>query len=744
MLYRCLALLLTTSIIVAAAALCLADRWLLICAHTLGDTTNEIVSLDNWQPYEADEITLARGDVIARIGAPNQQIISLEDLSESTQNAFLAAEDKNFWANNGIQPSAILRTAIQNLTIQHGHPAGASTVTQQLAKIMLMHGDDHSALYKGEQIVLALRIAETIPKKRVLELYLNNVFFGKSYTGLNGASHGWFGVSPANLSIAQAATLAGMIRNPSLYNPIQNRTLCLKRRNEVLDEMLTDGFIDPTTHDEAIATPLSTASSSEQSIEIFLPAGIEWITDLIRSELPHTDTGSPDLPPGLKIVLTVNPDLQTAATTALQFGLMNWEMHRHGWHGSLGYIALPYAITTSDQNLFANIKKRLTDANLEDQSLVPEWAKPAVILQMSATGLTVTDGIKIWRILPKGYSWIGNQPSSIFGYLKRGNIIYAGQPFGSTDGGALAEPTSLNGSVVIIDAATGGVMALTGGLRYTPGAFDRATSAMRPPGSTYKPFLYLAALDAGWLPTSPVFDIPIAIQDGNTVWQPQDDDLQWLGTIPLETALASSRNGAAVRLMWQLGPTRTGNVAKAFGIYDTIRSPATALGAQETTNLAMTSAYATLAADGIRRIPHLVSNPNLNNGIQVDSPTNIATLSSMLTDVFSGNGTASNLAPMLAPITNAGIAISGKTGTSTNADDAWIIGYAGPLTVGVQVGYDQPQSLGADAFGASVAGPIFANILTSAFSLGLIKPQNTLTPQGDTPTTPPPPGPSAP
>ena len=707
----------TVPVVAVAVACCVGaalagDAWLLRVGASLGDTTRAIDAMAAWRPEPGHVVSLGNGDVVAKLGPAGREWTRLDHVPPVLADAFTAAEDRGFWTNPGIDPAAIARAAFGDVT-GTGRRAGASTITQQLAKIALLGGRGGTPALKARQAVLALRIAARLPKGVVMETYLNRVYLGRSWVGVAEAANGYFGKRPADLDAAQSAMLAGLARNPSANDPVEHPVQATRRRNQVIGAMERDGLLAPAAAASALAEPLDASPHPRrQPVELVPgPEGIGWATDLAKREAVGAVADREGL------ALTVDPALQADAAMALETGLMGWEASTGGWRGRLGRTRPPAADGRAELGALG------ASATAACMRGCPAWAAPAVVVSASPAAVVLDDGTRRWKALPRGFDWIADGSASrSAARLARGDVVLAGDPWGGDDGGAVAQPTSLQGSAVVLSADDGSVLAVVGGMSWTPGGFDRATEAMRPPGSAFKPFVYLAAVERGWGPDTTVFDMPLTVPDGRGEWSPSDDDGLWEGAIPMAQALSESRNAPAARMAWTLGIDALSDVASRFGIYEVLRSPSAALGAQETTNLALCSAYATLAAGGMRSRPHVTVVRAAGGAWRVASADDAATLARMMTGVLKEGGTAEGLAPFAAGMAAGGHPVSAKTGTSQDFHDAWMSGFAGRVAVSVHVGYDLPATMGSHAFGAAVAGPVFASIMRSAERLGLLGP----------------------
>ena len=695
---RAAAALAAAACLAAAAAAATLDAAFVEEGLRLGDTGQAIVALGGWRPRPTRRIALGQGGAVATIGPKSDDYASLADLPRVAVDAFVAAEDRTFWDNPGIDPAAIARSALRDALRHAGRPAGASTITQQLAKIAFLRGDSATPRRKVEQAILALRIAAAIPKRKVMELYLNRAYLGHGATGIAAASRAYWGEGPGSLTAPQAALLAGLAANPTLYDPARNPKAAEMRRNEVLRQMAADGLMRASEAERLEASPLALRAAPPASDPASGIEGLGWAIDRARSEAGAASRGS--------LTLTVSPALQSAAQWALQRAAMAWDARRRGWQGRLppgqgGDAAADAARACAGQ--------------------CPAWATAATVVSSAPGAVRLRIGETEWTATPDGFGWIAATPSEASRRLRPGDRVLAGNPGGAPDGARLAQPTALDGSAVAVRASDGAILAIAGGKRWSPGAFDRATMALRPPGSAFKPFVYLTALRSGFAPGTTVFDIPVAIADGHGgTWEPSDDDGAFDGAMTMSEALAASRNAPAARLALQLGTKAISGTAAAFGIYREVEGLASSLGTQEATNLALTSAYAALAAGGTLAPAHVTEEALHGATVQVADPADVAELDGMLRGVMREGGTASALEGFGDAMSRRGFPAAGKTGTSSGNRDAWFVGYAGGVAVGVQLGYDSPRSLGDDAFGAGVAGPAFASIMESAEKAGLL------------------------
>ena len=701
-----------------AVAACAGDAYVIDQAAALGPQTEALRGLRGWMPTRGVTMRLTNGDLAGYVGERSRIALRLDEIPPRLVQAFVSAEDKTFRDNPGIDVAAIVRSATRNLTAGTSRrPAGASTIAQQMVKNALLDGGGNTIRYKVRQAILALRAVRDLGRDEVLRIYLNSVYLGRNAEGVGDGARRMFGRDASSLSLEQEALMAGMTRFPTGYDPWRHPDAARARRSYVLDRMAEDGAITTAERDRAAAAPLGVLAAPAYASDAVLSEeedGLGWALDVARKEarrLPSPASVG-------NVTLTIDHGLQSATQRALERGLMRWDAHRRGWRGLVRRPGRDAAATPPEMP-----PECATDC--------PAWTGLATVAAASATAVTVLDGAgAAHRVEPRGFAWIANGDARrAAAQLRPGDVVLAGD---AGDGWSLAQPTEVNGSAVAVSAADGSVLAISGGIRWTPGAFDRATDSLRPPGSTFKPFVYATALQQGYRAGTTVVDEPVSIPQGRNSppWEPQNDDGRFRGAMRLDQALASSRNTVAAQTMQDVGMDRVGDLAKSFGIYERILTPSAALGTQETTTLAMTTAYATLAAGGIHSEPTILRDIRDAKGRTLPEwspPSRVQTLetdiadamSAMLTKVVAPGGTARSLAPFAIGMTRRGMPVSAKTGTSQSYKDAWIIGYAGGIAVGVRIGYDTPRTLGPDGFGATVAGPVFEEIMRAASANGV-------------------------
>lgn len=693
--------------------------------------------LANYEPPVTTRFHAADGSLMAEFARERRLYLPIQAIPDRVKAAFLSAEDKNFYTHPGIDALSLVRavwTNIQNFGTGR-RPQGASTITQQVAKNFLL---DSSVTYdrKVAEMILSFRIENAYSKDRILELYLNEIFFGMGAYGIAGAALTYFDKSVNELTVAEAAYLAALPRGPANYHPFRHTERAVARRNWVIDQMVANGYVEPEEAAKAQATPL-TVNPRRTAGNLF--AG-EYFTEEVRRELIGRYGEDALYGGGLSVRTTLDPDLQLKARRALHNGLIRYDTLR-GFRGAVDTIEI-----SGDWGVPLAEVRGLSD--------IPEW-RLAVVLEASGEGLRVglqparqasgelVDERETVRVSTADMEWAlrhtvngqrvrANSPAEV---LEPGDVVFVEKK--SEDGEAyiLRQVPEVSGGMVAMDPHTGRVLAMVGGFSFAQSQFNRATQAWRQPGSSFKPILYAAALDNGYTPASVVDDAPITVRIGNQVWEPRNYGGGFAGPSTLRAGIERSRNLMTVRLANDMGMNLVAEYAERFGVYDRMLPVlANSLGSGETTVMRMVSAYAIMANGGRHITPSLVDriqdrygktvyrhdqrlchgcNANGWNGQalpelidereQVLDSMTAYQITSMMEGVVQ-RGTATTLAELGHPI-------AGKTGTTNDARDVWFVGYTPDLVVGLYVGYDQPRSLGSGATGGGLAAPIFKEFM---------------------------------
>ena len=634
-------------------------------------------------------------------------------ISQTVINAFLSAEDKNFFDHPGVDAKGVVRAIKNNIfnLLYSKRLEGASTITQQVAKNFLLT-NEVSIDRKIKEAILAFRIERVLSKKRILELYLNQIYLGEGSYGIASASLRYFNKPISELNYGEAALLAALPKAPSKYNPYKNKELAKFRRNLVLNNLLDNGFIDQKQHSKLINSKIKL----QKRKRIYLEDSRYYVED-VRKDVIDKYGYDKVYKQGFNIKTPLDLELQKIATQSLRNGLQEFDK-RKGWRGPLSNI-----------KKYKNWKKDLKDLNLE-KSLGWELAVVNRIDKFETVIKTQNDDNGTINF--NDIDWTRKEFKKLF---KIGDIIYVKK---LSDGNySLKQLPRANGGIVVMDPYSGRVLALSGGFSFKQSEFNRASQAKRQPGSAFKPFIYALALENNFLPTTLVLDAPIVLDQGNDLkmWKPENYGKKFYGPSTLRTGIEKSRNLMTVRIAQELGIDKIINFSKKLNIYenpDELMS--VSLGSAETTLLKITSAYCSFLNGGKLVNPILIdriqdsegktifnnekrfcencdlisyegtSKPIIKNKYQqIFSPQTAYQITSMLKGVIE-RGTGKGLKELK-------LELAGKTGTTNKNTDTWFIGFTSNLVVGVYIGYDNPRSLGKFETGSKTAMPVFKEFI---------------------------------
>ncbi|AZN72164.1 penicillin-binding protein 1A [Georhizobium profundi] len=689
--------------------------------------------LANYEPPVTTRFHAASGELMAEYARERRLFLPIQAIPDRVKAAFLSAEDKNFYSHPGIDPIGLARAIVVNVqNLGSGRrPVGASTITQQVAKNFLLSADQ-TIDRKVKEAILSFRIEQAYSKDRILELYLNEIFFGYGAYGIAGAALSYFDKSVNELTIAEAAYLAALPKAPSNYHPFRQTERAIERRDWVVDRMLENGYISVEEAREAKASPLGVEPSTGNST-LFAS---DYFAEEVRRQIISRYGQNALYEGGLSVRTTLNPQMHIAARQALHDGLIAYDESR-GFRGPVDTVDI-----SADWGVAM--------AEINELSDVPEW-KLGVVLEANDAGATI--GLKprptgsgevgedretitlpaagmewAYRMNIDGQSSTARSPA---GVLNPGDVVFVEEMGGENAGWRLRQPPEVQGALVAMDPHTGRVLALAGGFSYAQSEFNRATQAMRQPGSAFKPFVYAAALDNGYTPASVVMDAPIEVVSGNEVWRPKNYGGDAAGPSTLRLGIERSRNLMTVRLAQDMGMDLVAEYSERFGIYDNLMPYLPmSLGAGETTVLRLVSAYSVIANGGKAIEPSLIDRVQdrygrtvfrheervcetcaanewqgqeepviADNRQQVLDPMTAYQMTSMLEGVVT-RGTA-------ASAVNLGRPTAGKTGTTNEERDAWFVGYTPDLVTGVYMGFDNPRPMGRGSTGGGLAAPIF-------------------------------------
>ncbi len=675
--------------------------------------------LARYAPPTISRIYDGKGRIIDEFAKERRLFVPTADIPDLVKNAFISAEDKHFWTHKGYDPRGMLAAALD--AARGGRLRGASTITQQVMKNFLL-SSDRSAERKIKELILAARVEKALPKEKILELYLNEIYLGQNSYGVAAAAQTYFNKTLDELTVPEAAYLAGLPQRPASLHPVRDKEAAISRRNFVLREMHENGYIDNAAYDEARVSPLRTVQNDDfEGYRTVLPPR-DYFTDEIRRQLSRDFGEDEFFGGGLSIRATVDPELQDEASRALRAGLEEYDRGRGRWRGT--------GKTVAAERL-DEWRQALAEVNVARD--IEGWS-PAVVLEVTDTGASVgIEGVDEPQTIPRSDTdWV-RQPMPEM--LDAGDVVHVAR---AGEGWSLRQVPQIQGAFMAMDVDTGRVLAMQGGFSYQDSVFNRATQATRQPGSSFKPFVYAAALDSGFTPATIIVDAPIEVNTPQGVWRPKNSSNRFYGPTPLRTGIERSRNLMTVRLAQEVGMQTVADYAERFGVYDDMGTYlANALGSEETTLYKMVAAYAMFANGGERVQPTLVDRVQDRWGSTIyrhdqrrceecDDPALPAGRSPriwsdrervmdaitayQLTSMMKGvveRGTAAGQV-------NLGVPTAGKTGTTNDAKDVWFIGFTSNIVAGCYMGYDQPRPLGAGAYGSSLCAPVFQSFMEKA------------------------------
>jgi len=709
--------------------------------------------LQDYEPPVMTRVHAVDGSLLGEYAKERRLYLPIQAVPKLVINAFLAAEDKNFYEHGGIDYTGMARAGvayIQNYG-SNRRPQGASTITQQVAKNFLLT-NEVSFARKIKEALLAMRIEKTYSKDKILELYLNEIYLGLGAYGIAAASLVYFDKSVNELTVAEASYLAALPKMPATLHPVRNRDRAIERRNYVIDRLVENGWIKQADADKARKEPLAVTSRSNGAHTF---AG-EYFAEEVRRDIFERYGEKKLYEGGLSVRTTLDPKIQVMARKAMVAGLVNYD-EQQGYRGAMSKLD-----TSGDWGVKLAEIKSLSDISpwrmavvleTSDQSarigFQPSRELGGAVSKQRETGLITADGVR-WARAAQGNAK-GKTPTSVAQVLQPGDVIYA-DPLYTKEGQPvegqyrLRQIPEVSGAMVAMDPWTGRVLAMVGGFSFDQSQFNRATQAYRQPGSSFKPIVYSAALDNGYTPSTVVLDAPIEIDQGQGagVWRPENfSSGKFQGPVTLRNALRQSLNTVTVRLAQDIGMPLIGEYARRFGVYDELPNYLSyALGAGETTAMRMVTAYSMLANGGRRVKPTLIDRIQDRYGHTIfkhdqrecrgcDAPGGWKNQAEpQLIDrreQVLDSMTAYQITELMEGVVQAGTAtvvkevgkpIAGKTGTTNEAKDAWFVGFSPDVAVAIYMGYDKPRPLGKGnaATGGHLAAPIARDFLKLALA----------------------------
>jgi penicillin-binding protein 1A len=671
----------------------------------------EISSLTDYRPKLPMRIFSADGQELGEFGEERRTFVPIAQIPQVMKDAVLAAEDARFYQHGGVDYKGVARAALENL--RDARSQGASTITMQVARNFYL-STEKTFTRKIYEILLALKIESVLTKDQILELYMNQIFLGQRANGFAAASEIYFGKKLKNVTVAEAAMLAGLPKAPSAFNPITNPKRATLRQRYIINRMFETGFITEGQHEEALAADLRYRQQSEAAVHG------EFVAETAR-QLVFAQYGDEAYSRGLNVYLSVDAGDQMAAYRALRRGLMDFEL-RQVYRGPEAYVDLPADPAAIDARVAEALADRPDQDDLRAAVVLEASPRKVVVMLQSGDTVTVTgDGL---RPVTSGLS----DKASPKVQIRRGAVVrmYRTPRFNKGDW-ALTQQPEVEGALVALDPRDGSVRALVGGFDFGKNKFNHVTQAWRQPGSSFKPFIYSAALEKGFTPGTIVNDAPLFFSAGVTgsqPWEPKNYDGKFDGPMPLQTALAKSKNMVSIRVMQAAGVEFTQGWLQNFG-FERSKHPAyltTALGAGSVTPMQMASAYAIFANGGYRVTPQLITRITDARGrVLLDaqprppdesqrtlSARNAFVMGTLLQEVARSGTAARAQATLRRPD------LYGKTGTTNDSMDAWFAGYQPGLVAVVWIGYDNPRKLGDRETGGGLALPVWIELMQHA------------------------------
>lgn len=686
-------------VVVISVALALA-----VAYPNLPDTS----SLTDYRPKLPMRIFSADGVLLGEFGEEKRTFVPIGQIPQAMKDAVLAIEDANFYKHSGVDYRGVLRAMLAQFS--EARSQGASTITMQLARNFYL-STEKTFTRKVYEALLSFKIESQLTKDQILEVYMNQIFLGRRAYGFAAASEVYFGKPLKSVSIAEAAMLAGLPKAPSAYNPLTNRERAVQRQRHIIQRMLENNYITPAERDQALAETLKYNTAGDQS------SHGAYLAEMAR-QLIFAQYGEEAYSRGLQVQLTINSEEQNAAYKALRAGLMDYERRQH-YRGPEGFVTLPAKLDSLD----ARVAEALGDYpdNDELKAAVVLEASPRQVKAMLQSGETITVTGAGLRPVTSGLAESATSKVQI----RRGAVVRAMKDSKGT--WLLTQVPEVEGAFVSMDPRTGAIRALVGGFDFAKSKFNHVTQAWRQPGSSFKPFIYSAALEKGFTGRTMVNDAPLffdADQTGSQPWEPKNYDGFFSGPMTLRQGLAKSKNMVSIRVLQSTGAEATQKWVGRFG-FDIERHPpflTMALGAGSVTPLQMATGFSVFANGGHLIPPMLIARvlddrgqvliharpPALTESNRAVDPRNAFVMGSLLQEV-TRSGTAAK-----AQATLRRTDLYGKTGTTNDSHDAWFAGYQPHLVAVVWIGYDTPRKLGSNETGGGLALPVWIEYMQHA------------------------------
>lgn len=688
--------------------------------HSYNKGLPDFSELASYDPPTVTRLYAADGKLMAEYATEKRIFVPLKAIPKRVIDAFLSAEDKNFYSHTGVDITGMMR-AVRNNVINYGQGkslVGGSTITQQVVKNFLLT-NEKSLERKVKEAILAVRITQAYSKDKILELYLNEIYLGLGSYGVAAAAQNYFGKSLEDLSIEEAALLASQPKAPNLYNPKKNYDAAFGRRNWVISRMLEDGHITAIEAQEAVKNRIELRSRDVTQV-----VNAAFFSEEVRRALADMYGSNVLYEGGLVVKTTLNPAYQKMADNALQQALISYDK-RHGYRGALAHIKELAELPSIFKKYESQILPGQTIAMVKQAD-----AKQAKILYSDGKESVISSA-----------QWAWTKAKKASDILKAGDVVLVAPQAATAE---LAQIPEANGAMVVADPHTGRILAMSGGYSYGGTEFNRATQAKRQPGSSFKPFVYMAALENGLTPASLILDGPIELSQGSNqpTWRPQNYEADFLGETTLRVGLEKSRNTMTVRIAQMIGLDKCIEIGKRLGIYtNPPNNMSIVLGTSETTLVNLVNAYGMIVNGGKKVSPSLIERiddrhgniifrrdarkcegcqveinatmppvivaPSLPDEREQEIDPRIAYQVTSLLEGVAIRGTGARSRSI-------GKTVGGKTGTTNDSYDTWFVGFSPDVVAGVYIGYDKPHTLGSKETGASVALPAFISFMSDA------------------------------
>jgi penicillin-binding protein 1A len=706
-------------------------------------------SLAQYKPPTISRIYSGEGHIIDEFAKERRLFVPADEIPDLVKEAFISAEDKNFYTHSGYDARGIAAAAVEAVQSRGSNVRGASTITQQVMKNFLLSGD-RKIERKIKEIILATRVEDTLSKDQILELYMNEIFLGQNSYGVAAAAQTYFNKSLEELAPHEAATLASMPKAPGKFHPVRNKERVKARRDFVLKEMAENGVITRAVYESEKALPLKSVQNGDYESYRTTRPPRDYFTDEIRRQLSRDFGEEEFFSGGMAVRSTEDPEMQDVAAKALRRALEKYDRSRGVWRGT-GEV-LPEEVLVDE----ASWRDALANVSVpRDVDLEGQW-HPAVVLEVGSKDVRVgienvdEDADGHW-IPAKDAQWarkrredgsLASKAKVAGDLVSKGDVVLVRAMTKDDDGSfirwTLRQVPEVQGGFMAMDVNNGRVIAMQGGFSYQDTVFNRATQAKRQPGSSFKPFVYASALDSGYSPATIVIDAPIEINTPQGVWRPKNSTNKFYGPTPLRTGIEMSRNLMTIRLAQEVGMETVARYAERFGVYDNMGAfLANSLGADETTLYQMVAAYAMFANGGERVEPTLVDRVQDRYGKTIYRHDQRACTDCLDPSIPDSRGprivtnrervmdaiTAYQLTSMMQGVVTRGTAssqiklpvpVAGKTGTTNEAKDVWFVGFTSNIVAGCYIGHDRPRPLGRGTYGGTTCGPVFQEFMEEA------------------------------